>query len=342
MNAQAPQRRATWQTAYDAQMALWRWTRPEMPGVDWLTESFQESARGLEGGTRKMLMTLYGHENAKLFQADPVFVSAEMCELVAVAAESFQPEPLLPTDILTAFGFIYYEQPFHVPDRFGTPLAIHAISWAPMLGDRGRAAEFAHTGDEVLRYLQERDYGDLWQDDDNHVITDEEASVSDGLAITIYAQNLRYRDAPAIVPMHVTPWWFGMTFEGNEVDEKGVPTGAAWWWKIAQTTFRLMQQTITQRSHERPDRPTRRQASRYGFAEREIVVVRLRRHRDPTAEPGEGKANYSHQFIVSGHWRNQFYPASGVHRQIWISPYVKGDESLPLVIRPRRVFNWSQ
>lgn len=344
MTAQAPQRRATWQTAYDAQMALWRWTRPEMPGVDWLTQSFSENADGLDKGTREMLMTLYGHENAKLFQADPIFVSAEMCELVAAAAESFQPEALLPTDILTAFGFMLFEQPFEVPDRFDKPLKIQAVSWAPMLGNRERADDFARSGDDVLRYLQERDYHDLWQNDDDHVVTDEEASVSDGLSITIYAQkHAGFGDAPDIVPMHVTPWWFGMTFEGNEVDEKGIPTGAEWWWKITQTTLRLMQQTLTARHAERPDRPTRRQASRYGFAERDVIVVRLRRERDSTGhEPPGEDANYSHRFIVSGHWRNQWYPASGVHRQKWISPYVKGDESLPLVIRPRRVFNWSK
>jgi hypothetical protein len=53
----------------------------------------------------------------------------------------------------------------------------------------------------------------------------------------------------------------------------------------------------------------------------------------------ESEANYSHRFIVSGHWRNQWYASGQVHRQIWISPYVKGPEDQPLVVRPRRVFS---
>jgi hypothetical protein len=63
-------------------------------------------------------------------------------------------------------------------------------------------------------------------------------------------------------------------------------------------------------------------------------------------------ANYSHRFFVGaatgGFWRNQHYPSLGpkedpsAHRQIWIAPFIKGDENLPLVIKPRRAFVWSR
>jgi hypothetical protein len=73
------------------------------------------------------------------------------------------------------------------------------------------------------------------------------------------------------------------------------------------------------------------------------VIVRLRREAGDEP-PGEenGEANYSHRFIVSGHWRNQWYPSEKLHRQIWISPYVKGPEDKPLIVRPRRVFQWQR
>lgn len=345
MTTQAPSRRTTWHDAYDAQMALWRWTRPGQPGESWLFQSYQENAKALDPETAKLLMTLYVHENAKLLQADPIFVSAEMCEVVEAAAESFQPEPLLPTDLLTAFGFLYFERPFEVPDRFDKPITIQAVSWAPVLGDPSRAEGFAENPQDVLRYFQGRDYVDFWENDDNHVVTAEEAQQAEGIAMTIYASRSGHEfdlSVPDVVPMHVTPWWFGMGFEGNEVDEKGKPTGAVWWWKIVQSTFRLMQQQLAVRRQERPDRPTRRNAARYGFLERDVVVVRLRRESETSHEPPGEDANYSHRFIVSGHWRNQWYPASKIHRQIWVSPYIKGDRSLPLVIRPRRVYNWSK
>jgi len=41
-------------------------------------------------------------------------------------------------------------------------------------------------------------------------------------------------------------------------------------------------------------------------------------------------------------WRNQWYPSLSQHRQKWISPYVKGPEDKPLVVRPRRVYQWTR
>jgi hypothetical protein len=112
----------------------------------------------------------------------------------------------------------------------------------------------------------------------------------------------------------------------------------AYWWRIAQTTLRLMQEwRPASRYHERPDRPTRRSAARLGFTDRDVVVVRLRRERSPSETLG-GVANYSHRFLVSGHWRNQWHPSTGTHRQQWISPYVKGPDDKPLKTPAGRAF----
>ncbi|MDE2103062.1 MAG: hypothetical protein KGL39_37805 [Patescibacteria group bacterium] len=49
-------------------------------------------------------------------------------------------------------------------------------------------------------------------------------------------------------------------------------------------------------------------------------------------------SRYDHRWLVSGHWRNQWYPSFNGHRQIWIQPYVKGPEEMPLEPQ-RRVFS---
>jgi len=41
-------------------------------------------------------------------------------------------------------------------------------------------------------------------------------------------------------------------------------------------------------------------------------------------------------------WHDQWYPSEQIHRQIWISPYVKGPEDKPLIVRPRRVYQWER
>lgn len=328
--------RPGWKTAYDTQMGLWRWLRSPY-GRQWLQEHFEITTSGYSGGLVETLGHVYEVEEQRVLGADPFYVSEGMCQLVQAAAQTFQPEPLYPTDLLTTSGFVYFDRPFLVLDRFDDPATIAGFSWLPMVG-AGDARTARSAREEVVASLPEEGLTLEW-------LASREGKV-DGLALTIYAcvddRWSARAPRPPIVPFHLTPWWFGMPFEGNEVDEQGKPTGAGWWWKIAQTTLRLMQQQISARHPERPDRSQRRSAGRYGFPDREVVVVRLRREQAEPQEPSGESAHYSHRFIVGGHWRNQWYPASQVHRQIWISPYVKGDESLPLVVRPRRAFVWSQ
>lgn len=45
------------------------------------------------------------------------------------------------------------------------------------------------------------------------------------------------------------------------------------------------------------------------------------------------------RFIVSGHFRNQWYPGEGIHKRIFIDPYIKGPEDAPLKMeRPVYLF----
>jgi len=340
----APQKRATWQDAYDAQMGLWRWYRTEQ-GKDWLRFSCRENSVDLDASTREMNWHLYEAEGTRLFDCDPIFVSGEMCQVIEFASASFAPEPLLESDLITPRGFLLYEKPFHIPDRFDRPITIAAVSWTRlfaipseddpeknsvlMLGPMGPDSPGAWTAERILQ--------------EHH------NAVPHGVAITLYAdsehEGVHATDgAPPVIPFHLTPWWFGMTFDGNEVDQNDVPTGAAWWWRIVQVTLRLMQQQMVVKHRYRPDRNARREAAKLQMPdETTVVVVRLRRektkpHEDHEPEP----ANYSHRFIRRGHWRNQPYPSEGIVRQIWINPTIVGDEQLPLILKPRRAFEWDR
>jgi hypothetical protein len=68
----------------------------------------------------------------------------------------------------------------------------------------------------------------------------------------------------------------------------------------------------------------------------DIVYVTLRRARQ---KPGGGDSDpefeYSHRFMVSGHWRHQWYPSKGEHHLIWVDPFIKGPEDRPLIIKDR-------
>lgn len=77
---------------------------------------------------------------------------------------------------------------------------------------------------------------------------------------------------------------------------------------------------------------------------RTFNIVQLRRRASDCGarldcdEPVE----WSHRWVVSGHWRNQYIPSSGEHRPIWILPYVKGPEGKPLLVSGERLFSVSR
>lgn len=96
---------------------------------------------------------------------------------------------------------------------------------------------------------------------------------------------------------------------------------------------------------ERASRPTRRRIERQGVLPEhgEIRVVRLRKsetYYKEAEEQGKGGAageepsiEWTHRWVVSGHWRNQWYPSTQSHSLIWIDPHVKGPEEKPIIYK---------
>lgn len=108
-------------------------------------------------------------------------------------------------------------------------------------------------------------------------------------------------------------------------------------WTTLVSTWLLMGQTLTTHEQVRPPRAASRRLVRRGYSNDLVVTtVTLRRHPDndsPLSEsPSENAAGtHDHRWQVNGHWRNQWYPSAGVHRPIWIDPYLKGPEGAPLL-----------
>lgn len=336
-----PRARGNWHDAYDAQMALWRWYRTKQ-GMDWLSYSYRENARNLGRSTTQMQRQLYESERTRLIDCDPIFVSAEMCEYVEYASASFQPEPLIETDLITPRGFLYYERPFEIPDRFDRPTTIAAMSWTRVFALNPPGSE-----QDRVAMIGPLEPGGPGAAEAERTLIEDHGARPYGITITIYAskgaEGVDHPGVPPVIPFHLTPWWFGMSFDGNEYDEIGEATGAEWWWKVAQSTFRLMQQKITAKRRYRPDRAARLIAKKAGLPdEAQVVVVRLRKEEQPRKESNGEPAHYSHRFVRSGHWRNQWYPSISEHRQIWIDPTIVGDSGLPLIVKPRRAFQWER
>jgi hypothetical protein len=92
-------------------------------------------------------------------------------------------------------------------------------------------------------------------------------------------------------------------------------------------------------------RGTRRRLEREhaGYQHEPVVqVIELRRKDRPQMEREEPSAitapDWRYQWVVSGHWRRQYYRRTDTHKPRYIAPYVKGPEDKPLKAPAGRVF----
>jgi len=87
-------------------------------------------------------------------------------------------------------------------------------------------------------------------------------------------------------------------------------------------------QVALSRAERRHPRPAARTVSS------SVRVVRLRRVHRPDRDLDEPQAvDWSHRWMVSGHWRAQWYPSLNDHRLIYVNPYVKGPDDKPFVVK---------
>jgi hypothetical protein len=64
----------------------------------------------------------------------------------------------------------------------------------------------------------------------------------------------------------------------------------------------------------------------------EVHVTALRRRDRQLASAETTGVNYSHQWVVEGHWRWQpCGPGRSERRLIWIAPHIKGPDGAPLI-----------
>jgi len=82
----------------------------------------------------------------------------------------------------------------------------------------------------------------------------------------------------------------------------------------------------------RPGRAERRRATKAGAGvEPEVHVVILRaRHQLSVPASETGSRHWQHRWWVRGHFRAQWYPSTQSHNVIWVAPYIKGPDEMPV------------
>lgn len=293
-----------------------------VPGVanlrDWLLERWRPgrpywTAATFGGfGISGPPETYCANEADRFERASLWSVSADMSRLLAAAAQQLDEDVTLNTDLFEhddwQGGFAVFDEPIVGTDAHTGEQAVpvHAIlwghSWYPRLDGDG---------------------------------------VRPGLAISSYGSGF--------LPLGRSDWFWDTPISDREHCDLAVefgqvsPAGCAGFQASFEEDRRLLAALVTLAGQanladlqETPlPRPWRRRAERAGKVARPVLVVNLRHHPDSGGGGTVGR-DFSHRWIVSGHWRHQPYGPGRAHRRrVWIASHVKGPADKPLVVKDR-------
>jgi len=269
---------------------------------------------------------------------DILWMTVEMMDLVQGAMEGFDTsEKVHLDDIFLKDGFLVLPHAFMGRDVNGKTIGWRVICWKtvdPLVtftndeeGAEGYTYDTSYEGEREpgIRFMQIS-----WTHDDDDW-SDEYPELRDELRASGEQWGVAHATA---IPLRYMSDEKEMSGEGDR--------NASWllFWRVMQ---KLMAEKIVQSEARVPGRPARRDAKRFELPPSILRVVELRRKRsnkEPDRENGSAR-HYTHRWIVRGHWRNQWYPSEGRHKQKYISEYVAGPEDLDLVVKTR-VWNWDR
>lgn len=278
-----------------------------------------------------------------LGKAETFWVSQEMVSVIQVAGETMPPQPLRPDDAPAPFGFVWFDRPIRIIDKGGKRVGIRAVVWSERsISLRYRDDSppeptdplyevFTRDEDGYVRGLSMAWYSDFEDDEDetNH-------SIRADIEAAGHAWETWKRLSHRLQMFHLDVWPYGISFADAEVEEH---MGSIDTRRFLVAFFALQGQRLARTERLPTPRHVRRRLERSGTLDptKEVRTITLRRYREPGVEDrGEdrgGPIEWSHQWIVSGHWRNQWVPSIEDHRLTWIAPYVKGPEDRPLLVR---------
>ncbi|MFE2832236.1 hypothetical protein ACFXI6_14480 [Streptomyces mirabilis] len=243
-------------------------------------------------------------EVRRLGAGELFFVSDEMTDLAATAAESVPFFDLEIPDLPAPAGLMVFAKPFALYQDEGKPPAqLRACCWTV----EGTALWFTFYSDWHSWLTDCRGAGVFGADEVDYCLK---------------ADHWLYPETFIFSPLTHTPQPEGPYEEhGREVASVE---------RVVRSTWLIMQQQLVMEETAEPDRAARKRLRRAGHEPAPVRVIELRRPKT-TSGIGDSDREYHHQWIVRGHWRQQWHPKRQVHRPVWIAPHIKGPEGAPLI-----------
>lgn len=308
-----------WEQALDLRTELLQWWANPSSGQIFSLSWSLARAEALRKGREIGLI-----EIDKLNWAAPFYVTHEMTSVVEKAAETLPDTILHATDLPAAVGFGLFARPITFPDVNGVQQFISAFTWGTAVAPDDLDTA---TGIHLSLYA----HGDY---DPTHQEMQRQA----------HAQG--QQGFPTLSLVHETPWHFDSEYQGRP--DRWAPgmagsedqeitaemlAGGEHIMRVIHTFFLMVQQEIGNPTRYQASRGPRKRAMKLN-PHREIPDVRvitLRRLRSGAekAEPLGDSIEWTHRWLVNGHWRRQWYATEGRHKPKWIAPYIKGPEDKP-------------
>lgn len=269
-------------------------------------------------------------EVRRLKEADLFFVSDQMTELAVAAGRSLPEFTLMPEDLPSPTGFIFFDKPIAAVDysqwyenEGTTPIV--AASWSHWTGGN---PDWTYGGVWITWY-GDRD-GMLAQAAEQGITPKQAAAIRTVTGRLLIDNESQSPFTPDPVPV---------ALQDGTVTSFQEATGLVRWMATLKATWLLMAQPVADVADAVYDRAARRRIEKQGKEPPRVRVITLRRPASSSA--GESDREYRHQWVVRGHWRQQWYPSRGLHRPVWIAPHIKGPEGAPL-LGGEKVYAWSR
>jgi hypothetical protein len=256
-----------------------------------------------------------GRSARALKLADTYWLGSEVDELVWAGVSSLPQTVRLTPDLLPSpHGFLSLERPRRVLINDGQPGILRAVQWSDV--------DLSGPGGTLRRGISSLSY----------ISVDGSPPIPAMFSSWVYGETIH---ESLDRELKVAGWngaEGGVRHDLTDDDKRMTAAQAL----LLGSFWLFVRQSILVTPLTTAERHVRRRIERTEWPSSPVIrVVQLRRRESrSTHEVTPTERDWSCQWVVRGHWRQQFYPSKHANLPIWITPYVKGPQDKPL--RPPR------
>lgn len=269
--------------------------------------------------------------------AQLTYANADMTQLAVSAGLALPTYRLHAEDLPAPHGLLMWEDPVVSPEAAGDAMSSIAASWA------------VHGGGVHIRIWAKREEWFEWM-----ARPDPRAGTGAMSREAVRLMRVRYPQplvctTSSYLPFGKAPGWLlspwedtdGMSVGELEYRARAV-SQSEMTERVLVTTWLLMGQTLVREEEVHAPKAAAKHIRRLDpnlLTSVRYVTLRHRSiHAERTGRVDGAGGTYYHRWIVSGHWKNHWYPSQQRHRKIWITDHMKGPDGAP-ILDPDKLVN---